>query len=48
MSQKLADVLKIPAHCVNLSATTTEKLGALGNGDGIACQAYALVCGRQA
>lgn len=43
MAQNLAQVLKIAPSCVNLSATTTEKLGALGNGDGIAVQAQALL-----
>ncbi len=43
MSAKLSDVLGIANSCVNLSATTTEKLGALGNGDGIAVQAQALL-----
>lgn len=43
MAQNLAKVLKIAPSCVNLSATTTEKLGALGNGDGIAVQAQALL-----
>lgn len=43
MSTNLAEVLNIPQSCVNLSATTTERLGALGNGDGIAVQAQALL-----
>lgn len=43
MAHNLANVLKIAPSCVNLSATTTEKLGALGNGDGIAVQAQALL-----
>ncbi|MCM1289345.1 MAG: 2-C-methyl-D-erythritol 2,4-cyclodiphosphate synthase [Corallococcus sp.] len=43
MSRNLASVLQVPASCVNLSATTTENLGALGNGDGIASQATALL-----
>lgn len=43
MAQTVANVLCLPADCVNLSATTTERLGALGNGDGIACQAYAIL-----
>ncbi len=43
MAQNLANVLKVAPSCVNLSATTTEKLGALGNGDGIAVQAQALL-----
>lgn len=43
MSHNLAKTLQTDANCVNLSATTTERLGALGNGDGIACQAQALL-----
>ncbi len=43
MSASLANVLKTDKTCVNLSATTTEHLGALGNGDGIAVQAQALL-----
>ena len=43
MSVNLSDALKIPQSCVNISATTTEHLGALGNGDGIAVQAQALL-----
>lgn len=43
MSAKLARVLAVPQSCVNITATTTEHLGALGNGDGIAVQAQALL-----
>lgn len=43
MASNLAEVLAVPPACVNLSATTTEYLGALGNGDGIAVQAQALL-----
>lgn len=43
MAQNLATVLQVPSSCVNLSATTTEGLGALGNGDGIAAEATALL-----
>lgn len=43
MALSLAAVLNIPQSCVNLTATTTERLGALGNGDGIAVQAQALL-----
>lgn len=43
MAQNLAAVLMVSPQCVNLSATTTEHLGALGNGDGIAAQAQALL-----
>ena len=43
MATRLANVLKVAPSCVNLSATTTEHLGALGNGDGIAANAYVLL-----
>ncbi len=43
MTQKLAPVLGVTPSCVNISATTTEGLGSLGNGDGIAAQATALL-----
>ena len=45
MAQNLAKVLKVDVSCVNLSATTTEHLGALGNGDGIAVQSTVLLKG---
>ena len=45
MAQNLAKVLGVDVSCVNLSATTTEKLGALGNGDGIAVQSTVLLKG---
>ncbi len=48
IERKLATILRIPPECVNLSATTTEHLGALGNGDGIAAQANALLRKRPA
>ena len=43
MQIKLAQILDVPPSCVNISATTTERLGALGNGDGIACEAVTLI-----
>ena len=43
MSELLSKVLGVSSSRVTLSATTTEHLGALGNGDGIACQANVLV-----
>ena len=45
MASNIAKVLGIDVSCVNLSATTTEKLGALGNGDGIAAQSTVLLKG---
>ena len=45
MAQNIAKVLGVDVSCVNLSATTTEKLGALGNGDGIAVESTVLLKG---
>ena len=39
----LSRILTVAPNCVNLSATTTEHLGALGNGDGIAVSAEVLL-----
>lgn len=43
MATRLSQILRVTSSCVNLSATTTEHLGALGNGDGIATNAYVLL-----
>lgn len=43
IAANIARVLRIAVSCVNITATTTERLGALGNGDGIAVQAQALL-----
>ena len=43
MARILGGVLGVAPSCVNLTATTSEKLGALGNGDGIAAQANVLL-----
>lgn len=39
----LARLLELPEDCVGLKATTTEKMGALGRAEGLACLASALL-----
>ena len=43
MAARLSPILAVAPSCINISATTTERLGALGNGDGIAVSAEALL-----
>ena len=45
MRKNIADALEIPVQCVNVKATTEEKLGFTGEGLGISAQAVALIDG---
>ena len=43
MRKTLAEAMDIAEHCVNVSATTTEGLGVIGEGKGIAAGAVCLL-----
>lgn len=43
MARNIAAALGIPVSCVNVKATTPERLGPLGRSQGIACWATALI-----
>ena len=44
MKNNIADLLKVDRDCVNIKATTTEKLGFEGRMEGISSQAVCTVC----
>ncbi len=46
MREKLAQLLGVHPDCVNVKATTTERLGFTGRGEGIAAQAVATLVAR--
>jgi len=46
MRDRVAPILGIPAENLNVKATTTEKLGFTGRGEGLAAQAVVLIEGR--
>ncbi|NBX65644.1 MAG: 2-C-methyl-D-erythritol 4-phosphate cytidylyltransferase [Proteobacteria bacterium] len=43
ISKRLSDILGLPADAIGLKATTTEKLGYIGRGEGLAVQAIVTV-----
>lgn len=43
MRSCIADILKIPMDCVGVKATTTERLGFVGKGEGISAHAAVLL-----
>jgi 2-C-methyl-D-erythritol 2,4-cyclodiphosphate synthase len=43
MRDTLAELLQVPESHVNIKATTTERLGFIGRGEGIAAQAIVLL-----
>jgi 2-C-methyl-D-erythritol 2,4-cyclodiphosphate synthase len=48
MSERIAPILGIQPCALNIKATTTEKMGFAGRGEGLAAQAIALIEGGEA
>ena len=44
MRVRIAEALEIGPECINVKATTTEKLGFVGREEGIAAEAVCLIC----
>ena len=47
MQKNIAGVLDISPHSLNIKATTTEKMGFVGRGEGISCHAVVLLQPRK-
>jgi len=43
MRKKIAEILAVPLASISIKATTTERLGFTGRGEGIAAQAVATI-----
>lgn len=43
MTKRIAGVLKVPENCVNVKATTEERMGFTGKNEGIAAHAVVLI-----
>ena len=47
MREKISEVLEVPVEKISIKATTTEKLGFTGRGEGIAAEAVCLLSGNR-
>ncbi|MDM8539590.1 2-C-methyl-D-erythritol 2,4-cyclodiphosphate synthase [Desulfococcaceae bacterium HSG9] len=43
MRQNIAGVMNVAPHCINIKATTTEKLGMFGRGEGVGAMCVVLL-----